>query len=110
MTFQVETLLHKLDQYDAGSRGVDVEDVLGLPEPFSVVFAHLIRKRKMSESELGEEFGLTAVEYQQLNQALVEKGFLRQVTNRRGETFYRLKIASKAKSYVPDSLWQQLDD
>ena len=108
--FQVEELLHKLDQYDASSRGVEVEDVLALPEPFAKVFAHLLRQRRMNLEELGQEFGLTAVATQQLSEALVAKGFLRQMDSRRGETIYRLRLASKAQSYVSDNVWQKLDD
>jgi hypothetical protein len=30
--------------------------------------------------------------------------------SRRGETIYRLRLASKAQSYVSDNIWQKLDD
>lgn len=107
---QVDELLHMLDQYDATNRGVDVEDVLTLPEPFGRVFSHLLRRRKMDLIELAREFRLTAVEAEKLSRALITKGFLREVASKQGDTFYRLRIASKSQSYLSDNLWRKLND
>ncbi|MCB8942386.1 MAG: hypothetical protein H6658_01290 [Ardenticatenaceae bacterium] len=103
-------MLNLLAQYDASSGGVDVTDVMSLPEPFAQVFSHLLRQRKMDVVMLAREFRLTAVETEKLCAALVQKGFLRETPAKQGAVFYRLRIASRSQSYMSDNLWRKLSD
>ena len=107
---QVDDLLQMLEQYDARDRGVDVADVLSLPEPFAQVFSHLLRKRRMDLVMLAREFRLTAVDTEKLSNALVEKGFLREITSKQGGTFYRLRLTSNSQGSMSDNIWKRLND
>ena len=98
--------------YGGQNSGVTIDDILVLPESLNKVLKRMIRRRQgLSQVEFGQMLGLTVEETQQLVALLLEKGLLKQSgKDKENQLIYRVHLAPKPKSNLPQGLLQAFDD
>ncbi len=89
--------------------GLSMADLLELPETLRKLVNWVMRQQDVRLAEAAAFLGLDEATSQATLAALVEKGFVRELTVR-GEMCYRVRLARKRGRDLPLDVWRALDD
>ncbi len=91
------------------SPGLQMSDLLVLPEPESSLLNWMIRRGQVTFSDLTAFLGQDEAHTRTILDALCNKGYVREI-ELHGATQYRVRLAPKRGRTLSSDLWQALDD
>ena len=91
------------------SPGLNMSDLLALPEPQSGLLRWMVRKGQVGLEDVTDFLEQDAAYTRALLADLLDKGFVREI-EMRGVKQYRVRLAPKRGRELPANLWQALDD
>lgn len=100
------------DQIYVGRRksGVNVTELLDLPETQRRLMVEIARREPVSLKALVESLNRDPVELEVQISQMVAQGWLDVEENEAGEWLYRVRIARSGKRVLPPGIWQVLDN
>ena len=91
------------------SPGLNMSDLLALPEPQSGLLSWMVRQGQVELEDVTAFLKQDAESTRALLADLVDKGYVREI-EMRGVKQYRVRMAPKRGRELPANLWQALDD
>ncbi len=91
------------------SPGLNMADLLALPEPQGGLLRWMVRKGHVGLGEVAAFLGCDEEETRTVLGHLREQGFVREIEIH-GVTQYRVRLAPKRGHELPGNLWQALND
>ena len=91
------------------SPGLNMADLLTLPEPQGSLLKWMIRQGQVSLADVGAFLGQDEEQTRGVLAELCEKALVRSIEIR-GATHYRVRLAPKRGRTLPANLWQALSD
>ena len=91
------------------SPGLNMSDLLALPEPQSGLLSWMVRKRQVGLEDVTAFLKQDEAYTRALLADLLDKGYVREIEIR-GVKHYRVRMAPKRGRELPANLWQALDN
>jgi Fic family protein len=89
--------------------GLSMADILDLPDTLRSLINWILRQNLVSLHDVMVQLGQNEATARATITELVDKGFVRAIEVR-GETNYKVRMASQAERNAPSNLWQALDE
>ncbi len=91
------------------SPGLQMSDLLSMPEPVCGLLNWMIRQRQVSLPDICAYLQLSDDAARTILVDVLQKGYVREI-EMRGVTRYRVRLAPKRGRALMDDLWKALDD